>query len=374
MRIGIEAQRIFRPHKFGMDIAAIELIRQLQKLDLKNEYVIFIKPDKDACIEETDNFKIHFIKKAIYPVWEQIHLPKAVKKTKVDLLHCTSNTAPLKLGVPLVLTLHDIISLEPRARYWMSLYQEMGRIYRKLIIPRVVPKCARLITVSGVEKQLISRMMPKVQNRISVIHNGVDGRFRPVDEIGQKKIREKYQLPDRYMSFIGNTDPRKNVHNVLHAYSIYLNHSKEKLPLVVLHLNEKRLMQLLKLLKIKNILPHIKILDYLDADDMPGFYAASEMFLFPSLREGFGMPILEAVACGTPVITSDVSSMPEVAGDAALLVDPFNADEIALNILYMEEHSEHAEELREKGLKRSREFSWKKMTGKVLEIYKELEQ
>ena len=370
MRIGIEAQRIFRPHKFGMDIVAIELIRQLQMLDKENEYVIFVNPDKDVCIHETANFKFHYISNNIYPVWEQLLLPRAVKQEKIDLLHCTSNTAPLRLSVPLVLTLHDVISLEPATKYFMSLYQEIGRMYRRWLIPKVASKCCRLITVTHNEEKLISKKIPKTSNKISVVHNGVDERFRPVSKSGKDIFRNKYQLPKKYMAFLGNTDPRKNIHNVFLAYSVYLKHSKCRIPLVVLHFGRKRLMSLLKMLQITHIESHIIMLDYLDFDDMPAFFSSAEIFLFPSLREGFGMPILEAMACGTPVVTSFLSSMPEVAGDAGWIVDPSDVDEIGLNILYLEEHPEMAEEIREKGLNRHRVFTWKNTAKNVLEIYK----
>ncbi len=370
MRIGIEAQRIFRSHKYGMDIVAIELIRHLQKIDTENEYIIFVSPGKDICIHETVNFKIQYIKSSIYPIWEQILFPIAVKRANVDIVHCTSNTAPLKLCVPFVLTLHDIISLEPSTEYSMSFYQEMGRIYRRWLIPIIVSKCKHLITVSQIEKQHICQKMPETKNKISVIHNGVDRKFQPIDKIGQRVFHNKYQLPEQFISFIGNTDPRKNACNVLFAYSVYLKQSKDKTPLVILHFNKRQLMRMLKRLSIVHILPYIKLLDYLDVADMPAFYAASKMFLFPSLREGFGMPVLEAMACGAPVITSKVSSMPEVAGDAALLVDPFDMNDIALNMLFLEEHPEKVGDLRRKGLVHARDFSWENSTQKILETYK----
>ena len=369
MKIGIEAQRLFRKRKFGMDIVILELIRQLQVLDRENEYVIFVNPDKDVCIQETANFKIHYISSTIYPVWEQLLLPKAVRQTKVDFLHCTSNTAPLRLNVPLVLTLHDVISLEPTAKYFMSLYQETGRIYRRWLIPKVASRCSRLITVTHNEKKLISKKIPKTKSKISVVHNGVDKRFRPISETGKEIFRNKYQLPEKYMAFLGNTDPRKNIHDVLLAYSVYLKQSKYRIPLVILHFERNKLMSLLRMLKIKEIESHVITIGYLDFDEMPAFYSAAELFLFPSLREGFGMPILEAMACGTPVITSVISSMPEVAGNAGWFVDPSDVDEIALNILHLEDYPEEIEDLREKGLQRSREFSWEKAARNLLKIY-----
>ena len=113
MKIGIEAQRIFRKKKHGMDIVALQLIRELQKADTENEYFIFVKADEDhAVLQETPNFKIITIKSAPYPYWEQVLLPREAKKYGVDVLHCTSNTAPIRIDIPLVITVHDIIYLE----------------------------------------------------------------------------------------------------------------------------------------------------------------------------------------------------------------------------------------------------------------------
>ena len=131
MKIAIEAQRIFRKKKHGMDFVALESVRELQKLDKENEYFIIVSPgDDEGVLKETDNFHIVKLKAPLYPVWEQVALLHAVNKIKPDILHCTSNTAPVFCSTPLVLTLHDIIFLEKRAKSNASLYQTMGWYYR----------------------------------------------------------------------------------------------------------------------------------------------------------------------------------------------------------------------------------------------------
>ena len=148
MKIAIEAQRIFRPDKHGMDFVALETIRELQKRNDGNEYYIIVAPGEDHCLEESANLSIVEVACPTYPLWEQIALPLAVKRLGADLLHCTSNTAPLCCPVLLVLTLHDIIYLEPRQQRSPSLYQEMGWHYRRLTVPRILKKCRKIITVS----------------------------------------------------------------------------------------------------------------------------------------------------------------------------------------------------------------------------------
>ena len=159
MIIGIEAQRIFRTKKHGMDMVALELIRNLQRIDQKNEYVIFVKPDEDRqVIKESANFRIVELGGGPYPIWEQIALPRAAKKMGCDILHCTSNTAPVFSRVPLVITLHDIIYLESisllkKGGTW---YQKLGNMYRRWVVPPVVKKAKKVITVSHFEKDRIN--------------------------------------------------------------------------------------------------------------------------------------------------------------------------------------------------------------------------
>ena len=138
MKIAIEAQRIFRANKHGMDFVALETIRELQKLDTTNKYFILVGSGPDHCLRETPNMHIIEINCPTYPLWEQIALPRVLKKIKPDILHCTSNTAPLYCSVPLILTLHDIIFLEPRKDSNKSLYQNMGWYYRRLIVPHIL--------------------------------------------------------------------------------------------------------------------------------------------------------------------------------------------------------------------------------------------
>ena len=172
MRIAIEAQRIFRTNKHGMDFVALETIRSLQKLDRENEYFILVAPGEDVCLQESPNFHIVIIKGGIYPVWEQIALPKAVRRINPDLLHCTSNTAPVFCKTPIVLTLHDIIFLEKKNVANKSIYQNLGRIYRRFVVPLVLKKCRMVITVSEYEKKRISDVIHMSSEKLTALNNG----------------------------------------------------------------------------------------------------------------------------------------------------------------------------------------------------------
>ncbi len=379
MKIGIEAQRIFRRKKHGMDMVAIELIRNLAKIKDGNQYVIFVHPDQDdQILTETDNLRISLIKGGFYPFWEQVSLARAARKAGCDVLHCTSNTAPLFSSLPLVVTLHDIIYMEKGYVEILcgrgTWYQKMGNVYRRFVVPRILKKSKRIITVSEFEKIRIASFfsMPE-DGRLVAVSNGVGEHFKPVtDEAELKRIRDKYSLPDRFFFFLGNTDPKKNTPGTLEAYSRFVRRYGPGISLVMLDYNRDELRKLLAGIGAEDIERNILLTGYVTNADLPAIYSQCEIFLYPSLRESFGLPVLEAMACGVPVITSDTSSMPEVAGDAALLVNPADPGSITAAMLRLMSDPVLRLDLIEKGRLRAAMFSWKAMSLKVLNNYKEI--
>lgn len=375
MKIGIEGQRLFRKKKHGMDMVALELIKNLQKIDTQNEYVIFVKPDKDnTCIPSAPNFKIIELGGGPYPSWEQIALPRAAEKEGCELLHCTSNTGPIFSKVPLITTLHDIIYLESvsilkKSGTW---YQKFGNMYRRWVVPPVVKKSKKVVTVSNFEKDRIKNFMGLGDN-LTAIYNGVGRHFRKItDENVLSHSKQKYGLPDNFMFFLGNTDPKKNTPNVLKAFSDFNSRSETKYKLVMLDYEENALMQVLNSIGHPELRTEIVMTGYVPNIEMPAIINQCKVFLYPSLRESFGIPILEGMACGVPVITSNTSSMPEIAGDAAILVDPYKSDEIVSAIEQIVNDTAFRNSLCEKGIKRAEQFSWQHMAEKYLELYKEL--
>ncbi len=216
MKIAIEAQRIFRKEKHGMDYVALETIRELQKIDQQNEYFILVSPGDDVCLQESANMHIVTVNWPSYPLWEQIGLPLALKKIKPDLLHCTSNTAPVHGNIPLVLTLHDIIFLEKKQGKNQSMYQRLGRFYRKIIVPQILTKCKRIITVSHFECNRISHFLHIDKQLLVAVYNGYSQHFIPIRNA--QAITARYIKNHPYLFFLGNTDPKKNTARVLQAY------------------------------------------------------------------------------------------------------------------------------------------------------------
>lgn len=374
LRIGIEVQRLFREKKHGMEVVALEVIRELQLLDTHNEYFIYVKTDVDnTCISETANFKIRSLPGRTYFDWEQFVLPAAVKRDNLDFLHSTCNTSALRLSVPLMLTLHDIIYLET-TDFKGTAYQNFGNLYRKFVVPRIVKKCKTIITVSHFEREVILKKLQLSENKVQVIYNAVSPKFNTdFSEAELAAFRDKYQLPPSFILFLGNTAPKKNTLNVIKAYIAYKRKYSDGLPLVILDYSPELIDKLLVTLEAADLRSCFVFPGYVPSAEMPLLYNISTLFLYPSLRESFGLPILEAMACGVPVITANTSSMPEVASDAAVLTDPFNFEEIALCISKVLTDKEMMLLMREKGLKRAQQFTWKGAAEQLLQVYKTMD-
>ena len=370
MRIGIEAQRIFRKNKHGMDYVVLEEIKELQKSDTRNEYFVFVAPGEDRCLHDSKNVHIIEIGSNFYPLWEQFSLPRAVNQLNLDMLHCTSNTAPIRCKIPMILTLHDIIFLEPRDKSNKSLYQNMGWRYRRFVVPRILKKCKRIITVSEFEFNNIISKLHIPEDKMVMIYNGYNEWFKPVEDT--ELIYQQYIEEPGYFFFLGNTDPKKNTERTLIAYSHYLEKSDVKRKLLMADLDSSFLDDIIERNHIENIKDYMVIPGYINNADLPYIYNNAFAFLYTSLRESFGIPLLEAMACGTPVITSNTSSMPEIGGPEVLMVNPQNAEDITEKMLLLEKDETIYQKQKEIGIRRAQQFSWKYTAEQLLMVYEDV--
>lgn len=371
MKIGIESQRIFRTAKHGMDVVALELIRKIQQLDQVNQYTLFANKGEDAmCVTDTHNFHTKIISGSNYALWEQISLPAALTKEKCDLLHCTANTAPLNCSVPMIVTIHDVIYLQQTGGG--SFYQNAGNMYRKFVVPRVIHKARKIVTVSEYERLVISEVCKIENEKIAVIHNGVSERFHA--EFAHEEItsfRQQHHLPDGFILFLGNTAPKKNTAGAIKAYVHYCLNVKHPLPLVVTDFPRHKIENMLKSYRSASLIENIHTPGYIPSSNMPLLYNCCTLLLYPSLRESFGLPVLEAMACGKPVVAADIPAIREVASDAAWFVTPENPELIAHTMDRALNDEVTRDTLRQRGLERAKEFSWERSAKKLIELYEQ---
>ncbi|MBN8577747.1 MAG: glycosyltransferase family 4 protein [Cytophagales bacterium] len=371
MKIGIEVQRLYRKERFGIENSAIELIHELLKLKTRHSIVVLSKSgvNKDLFLG-CEEFTVRPVHGNFFIDFEQFFLPLAARKEKLDILHCTGNTTPLFSPVPIVQTLHDIIFMDPIPKT-DSLYQRVGNYYRRCIVPHVTKKSRIIITVSDYEKKRIVERLSIPENKIHVIHNGINSRFRRITTPSLvNDFIQKYKLPDRYILFIGNNSHRKNPERVLDAYVNYCAaNGSNALALVTPGLSKEFVDTHLKAVNQSQFRATIHTPGYIDSNDLPLLYSCSALFLFPSLSEGFGMPVLEAMGCGVPVITSNTSSLPEIAGNAAVLIDPTDTRSLESAIEGIVKDHALASELSEKGLRQVEKFRWSTVAEKTMEIY-----
>lgn len=373
MKIGIEAQRIFRKKKHGMDIVILEALKQMQNISSENFYV-YAQDDEDRpALHQSENFNLRITRPSTYPLWEQRTLPKLCKEDKIDLLHTTSNTGPISLKIPLIVTIHDIIYLEKWLLTEGSYYQRFGALYRRWNVPIIAKKAQMIITVSDYERERIISALKIPEKKVRTIYNACGSHFSPSeDKIMLNAFKKKMNLPNRYIFFLGNTDPKKNLPNVMKALAVLHKKGKLDFVLVMPDFGKDELLKLLKSQGNEFLIKNILLTGYIPNNELPNLYRLSMLFLYPSLRESFGIPILEAMACGTPVICSNTSAMPEVAGKGACYIDPEKPDEIAETILEVLENGELRKNLIDYGIKRAAMFSWKKTAAEMLDLYNEV--
>jgi glycosyltransferase involved in cell wall biosynthesis len=374
MRIGIEAQRIFRQKKHGMDIVILEILRQLQKIETPHQYFVYAQPDNDTnTLHSTDSVKVQLRGPALYPIWEQYILPKESKKDKIDLLHCTSNTAPITINVPLVVTIHDIIYLEKKVSNKGVLYQKLGGIYRRWNVPQIAKKASMIVTVSNYERNRIIERLNLPEEKVRTVYNACSKHFS--NEYSPEELlafRKQMNLPERFVLLLGNTDPKKNIPNIIRTLGLLHQRKQLDFTLVITDFKIEHLMSLLKEQNNEHLLKHIMLVGYINNQELPKIYKLARLFLYPSLRESFGIPILEAMQCGTPLITSNTSAMPEIAGEGATLIDPTQIEDIAEKIVKLLDDTTLRDRVIAYGLERVKLFSWKQTTEQMVGIYNEV--
>lgn len=294
-------------------------------------------------------------------------LPLKVKKTKVDILH-TQYHIPLFTNVPSIITFHDVSYLTHP-----EFFPYFEKIKMSFFMPYSVKKAKKIISVSEFSKKEIKRIYGIPENRICSIYNGISDEFKIISENDIQKTLKKYKIFTPYILTVSNIQPRKNLKGLVKSFFRILKENKN-FPCNLVIVGKKLWLYDEIFSEIRNSEFKEKVIftDYIDNSDLIGLYNGAKMFVYVSFYEGFGFPVLEAMACGCPVITSNVSSLPEIVGNAAIMVNPSNIDEISQAMITLYYDNSLQKRLKEKGYLQAKKFSWKECAQKTLEVYKEV--
>jgi len=366
VRIGIDARKL---HDFGIGTYIRNLLRQLARLDRQTEFVVLCRPDdREGLGSLGENFRPVPETSKNYSISEQIRIPLALMREQVTLFHAPHYVLPPLVPCRSVVTIHDCIHL----MFPQYLPNRFALAYARTSIELAARRATRIMTVSESSKRDILRFVDVKPDKIDVIYNAFDERFgvepREEDVI---RVRERYQLHDEFVLYAGNVKPHKNLERLIEAFDLVRKRGLDHLKLVLIGDEISKYAGLRRAVHQHQLHKYVRFLGYLPEETLAVMYRLAGVFVFPSLYEGFGLPPLEAMASGTPVVTSNVSSLPEVAGDAAVLVDPYLPQAIADGIHTVLTDETLRRSLRQKGLARAAQFSWEQSVRRVLDIYRD---
>lgn len=369
MHIAIDAHSV-GAQLGGNETYAVNLIEALAATDQVNQYTLFVtkKSAVDRFWKRWPNFKV----RQVFPHTPVVRIPLSLsvelRRRPVDVLH-VQYTAPPSAPCPVVATIHDLafehLPETFNRRSWMQL---------RLTVRRTARRAARIITVSEYSRQDIGKTYQIAPEQIVVTPEAAPPHFAPVtSETELINIRQKYGIDSDYILSLGSIQPRKNLERLIEAYSSLRSlRVRSKLPKLVIAGKRGWLeREIFRAADRSKFGKDILFVGYVAEPDLPALFSGALTFVYPSYFEGFGLPVLEAMQCGTPVIAGNRTSIPEIAGDAALLFDPFNTEAVREALARVMDDAELRTSLRQRGLKRANEFNWTRTAELTLQTYRE---
>ncbi len=362
MNIGIISEVLALNNRTGVGTYVYNLVNELNATDDANINFCFIKSvaDKQLLPEIVIPNTIPKFKR--YPWY--LTLPRALKNADIDLVHNPTGIATyFKFKQKYILSVHDLTPL---------LYPETHPygivLHDKIFFPKTLLTADAIITGSNNTKNDIIEKFNIPPEKIQVIYYAAHPYFKPRPDEEIKRVKEKYGIDFPYILYVGTLEPRKNIITLLKAFSEMLK-ERTDVKLVIVGAKGWKYSGIFKFVNDYHLNNYIIFTDYVEHSDLPAIYSGAKVFVYPSLYEGFGIPPLEAMSCGCPVITSNVSSLPEVVDSAGILVDPLNYHELKDSILEVINDENLGKSLRTKGLSRAEFFSWKKCAQLTKEVY-----
>ena len=360
MKIAFDASALYG-RMGGIENALWQTFSQLRALDHENDYLVFVPRDAPAPPQpQNPRWTWHRLpfegkNKARRIVWQQLQLPVWLRRHNCDILHAWNYVAPLFSPIPVVLTVQDLIALN-HSRF----ASRFNRWHYRAIVPQSLKRAARIIVTTPKNQIEVLRRAPDAPVR--VVPLGVEPIFFPPTSLEQRRhIRQKYDLPPRFLLFVGNFEPKKNLPNLLRAIKML----PDAPPLVVVG-------GIKPWPEVETLLGGVRKLGFVPRDDLPALYSACEVFCFPSLCEGFGLPVLEALAAGAPVLASTQVPLPNLESVAAL-PDPHSARSIARNLAELLEKQDVLMKTGQARREYAQNFTWEATARATLKIYRELQ-
>ena len=372
MRIGFMLRSL--DEKGGIGVYTRYLIEGLLNIDKRNNYVLFYKTkDNLGRFSDKPNVKEIYLPGSNKIFWDQVKVASACRKEKVDLVFNPKFTVPLFVPCKKMMTLHGADWFIPEhAKY----YNKWDVRYIKTIMPLYIKKSDSVISVSEITTENFNKILKLKGDKIKTIYFGPAKFFKKVsDQNKLKTIKEKYKLPDKFVFTLSRYGPggglRKNIDKVFAAFELAYSTISKDIKLVIGGKNCDKYVDDLNLPK-REYLNNIIFPGWIEQEDLPAIYSMSELYLYPSNVEAFPIPLTEAMTCGTPIVTSDANGLKEIAGDAALFVNPDNPKEIADAMMKVLNSNELKNHLSQKGLERSKIFDWDKCVKETLELFEKV--
>jgi glycosyltransferase involved in cell wall biosynthesis len=302
-------------------------------------------------------------------IWEQLVQPVALRRAGVNLLHALAFVAPLAAPCPFVVTVYDLSFLR-----YPEAFRPFNRWYLRHFTAHSVKRAKKVITISESTRQDVINLLGVRPERVQTIYCGVDQSFRPLPTAEVEAFKAAQGLPERFVLYLGTLEPRKNVDGLIQAYARWRAQEPHAPPLILAGGKGWYYNQIFERVEALGLKDKIHFPGYVPQENLALWYNAATLFVYPSFFEGFGLPVLEAMACGTPLITSTVSSLPEVTGEAgvACLVEPGQTEVLAQRLAELMARPELRAEMRGRGLARAAQFSWEKTAQETVAVYREV--
>ncbi len=371
MRIAFNAQLLSAP-RFGIWTYVFNLLKGLHELDIANDYTVFSSSDKTDIFKNRFNVvRSSFDTSAPYTriLWEHLAMPFILNRDNIDIFHNPDHVLPiLPVKAKKIITVHDLSFYK-----FPGTFPFMKRNYKRALTPRSVCLADKIIAVSSSTKDDLVELFGIDRKKIEVVHIGVSKEFMKIEDIDVlERSREVLGLPEKFILYLGTIEKRKNLERLIDAFVLASRRGGFPHKLVIAGKKGWLYEGLLKKIDDNGLKDDIIFVSDIKQSDLPILYNLAELFVYPSIYEGFGLPVIEAMACGTPVITSNTSSLPEVAGDAAALIDPYNIEEIAHNISEILHDEERRKKMSEMGIERAGSFTWERCARNTMEVYKKV--